>query len=118
MSSGINPNGVSDEDIERIAATGPQKEAMRDDSVRVHGKVYTRPLPQLRRKPPVTALIRQGRGFLTELSGKHQVQLDWHLNESAERDKVFRLTVDGQECYIDLEELTFYTRIMFHGKVK
>lgn len=74
----------------------------------------TRPVDNLRNKPQVTDLIRDGVGYLTDKSGKHQVRLDWELNEMAVRDHIFKLTVDDEhEVYIDLEELMFYTRIMF-----
>lgn len=73
----------------------------------------TRPLDNLRNKPKVTDLIRDGRGYLVDQSGKHTVRLDWELNENAVRDKIFKLTVDDKEVYVDLEELLFYTRVMF-----
>lgn len=68
----------------------------------------------LRRKPKVTLLDKQARGYLTDLSGNHDVQLDWKLNSVAQRDKVFKLTIDEKEVYLDLEELLFYTRVMFN----
>lgn len=74
----------------------------------------TRPVDHLRNKPVLTELIKQGRGVLTDRSGNHSIELDWELNESAVKDKIFRLTVDDDiELYIDLEELLFYTRVMF-----
>lgn len=76
--------------------------------------VATRPVTNLRKHPKITELVKKGRGYLTDLSGNHEVRLDWKLNEAAQRDKVFKLTIDGKEVYIDLEELTFYTRVMFN----
>lgn len=76
-------------------------------------KGAARNVDNLRNKPKVTELIKEGTGYLTDLSGKHEVRLDWKLNEQAIKDKVFKLTVDGKECYIDLEELMFYTRVFF-----
>ena len=74
----------------------------------------TRPVDNLRNKPKVTDLIKEGVGFLTDKSGNHEVRLDWELNEMAVRDKIFKVTIDDEtEIYIDLEELLFYTRIMF-----
>jgi len=73
----------------------------------------TRPVTNLRNKPNIQDLIRDGVGYLTDQSGKHQVRLDWELNEVAVRDKIFKITIDNKEVYIDLEELLFYTRIMF-----
>ena len=66
----------------------------------------------LRRKPRVTELMKEGQGNLTDQSGKAEVRIEWNLNEVAKRDKVFRLTIDGKEAYISLEELLFYTRMI------
>ena len=66
----------------------------------------------LRRKPRVTELMKEGQGKLTDQSGKAEVKIEWNLNEVAKRDKVFRLTIDGKEAYISLEELLFYTRMI------
>lgn len=67
----------------------------------------------LRRKPKVTYLDKDGRGFLTDLSGNHEVEINWKLNAKAQADKVFKLKIDDKEVYLDLEELLFYTRVMF-----
>jgi len=80
------------------------------------GSVAYRPMDHLRKKPKVTELIAQGKGALTDQSGNHEIELDWELNDMAVRDKIFKLTVDDKEVYIDLEELLFYTRIMFMKK--
>ena len=66
----------------------------------------------LRRKPRVIELMKEGQGNLTDQSGKAEVKIEWNLNEVAKRDKVFRLTIDGKEAYISLEELMFYTRMI------
>lgn len=73
----------------------------------------TRPVDNLRNKPNVQDIIRDGQGYLTDRSGNHEIHLDWELNEEAVKDKIFKLTVDDKEVYIDMEELLFYTRIMF-----
>lgn len=67
----------------------------------------------LRRKPRFTEVVKQGRGFLTDQSGNHKVELEWKLNKKAQKDGVFKLTIDDKAVYIDLEELLFYTRTMF-----
>ena len=67
----------------------------------------------LRRKPRVNEVFQQGRGNLTDQSGNHEILLEWNLNDKAQKDKVFKLTIEDKEVYIDLEELTFYTRTMF-----
>ncbi len=76
----------------------------------------TKDMSYLRKKPRVTELIAKGQGKLTDLSGNHEVELDWELNEVAVRDKVFKLTIDDKEVYLDLDELLYYTRIMFMKK--
>lgn len=74
----------------------------------------TRPVDNLRHKPNVKDLIKDGQGNLTDRSGNHSVHLDWELNDIAVRDKIFKMTIDDDiEIYIDMEELMFYTRIMF-----
>lgn len=73
----------------------------------------TRPVDNLRKKPQVQELIKQGKGKLTDLSGNYEVEIDWELNDIAVRDHIFKLAVDNKEVYIDIEELLFYTRIMF-----
>lgn len=73
----------------------------------------TRPVKNLRNKPNIQDLIRDGVGFLTDQSGKHTIRLDWELNEMAVRDKIFKLTIDDKEVYIDFEELLFVQRVMF-----
>ena len=67
----------------------------------------------LRRKPIVTESVDHGVGKLTDHSGNHDVTIAWHLNDMAQKDKVFKLQIDDKVVYIDLEELTFYTRVMF-----
>lgn len=80
----------------------------------VNGKVAVRSVRYLRKKPFVRDLATKHKtGYLTDQSGKHLVRIDWKLNEIAQRDKVFKLTIDEKEVYLDLEELTFYTRVMF-----
>lgn len=110
--------GISDEDIARISATGPQFDPMDDGHEVVHGKHVTRPMVSLRKKPQIFDLVEQGKGYLTDYSGNHDVTLEWHLNEASDRDKIFKLVVDGKECYIDLEELLVYTRVMFQTRRK
>jgi hypothetical protein len=67
----------------------------------------------LRRKPKITALAEHGTGRLTDLSGNHTIRMDWHLNDNAHRDKIFKMTIDDKVVYLDVEELLYYTRIMF-----
>lgn len=102
-------------EIEALAATGAQSDPMEggEKVSGARGSYATKPQDYLRRKPIVTELIKQGKGFLTDQSGNHEVTLQWHLNDVADRDKVFKLTIDDKEVYIDMEELFYYTRIMF-----
>lgn len=72
-----------------------------------------RNVDSLRNKPKVTELMEAGRGELTDLSGNAKVELEWKLNEDAIKDKIFKITINGEEAYIDLEEWVFYQRIMF-----
>lgn len=78
-----------------------------------NGSVVTRSQRNLRKHPAVTELIKKGRGNLTDHSGRHTVEVQWHLNEAADRDHIFKLIIDDKVVYLDLEELTYHTRIMF-----
>lgn len=80
---------------------------------RFERKPAVKPVQYLRRKPPVKQLVDKGLGFLTDQSGKHEVSIQWKLNKTAQTDKVFKLQIDDKVVYLDLEELTYYTRIMF-----
>lgn len=73
----------------------------------------TRDVKNLRNKPKITDLIREGRSKITDQSGKHEIEVDWELNEMAVRDHIFRLRIDDKEVYIDMEEWLFVQRIMF-----
>jgi hypothetical protein len=77
------------------------------------GKAVMRDMKYLRHKPAVKQLVEQGSGDLTDLSGNHLVKIEWKLNDVAKRDKVFKLQIDEKVVYLDLEELTYYTRVMF-----
>lgn len=76
-------------------------------------KVQHKYVGYLRRKPVVTESVDHAVGKLTDQSGNHDVTIQWKLNAMAQKDKVFKLVIDEKEVYIDLEELTYYTRIMF-----
>lgn len=66
----------------------------------------------MRRKPRATELMGERRGKLTDQSKRADVTIEWGLNEQMKRDRVFKLSINGEEAYIDLEELTYYTRMI------
>ena len=74
----------------------------------------TKPQGHLRKHPNVKELSERSSASIPDLSGKHDVRLQWNLNEQANRDTVFKLTVDDKEVYLDLDELLYYTRVMFN----
>jgi hypothetical protein len=78
-----------------------------------YGKVQFKPTPHLHRKPRVKELVDQGTGYLTDQGANHEVRIDWKLNKNADKDKIFKLTIDDKVVYLELEELLYYTRIMF-----
>lgn len=106
---------MTDEEIAKLAATGKQYDPMEggEKISGAKGLYATKPQDYLRRKPIVTELIKHGKGYLTDQSGNHEVTIEWNLNKAAQKDKVFKLTIDDKEVYLDMEELFFYTRIMF-----
>lgn len=75
--------------------------------------IAVRDVMNLRNKMKVTDLAREGKASLTDLSQKSKVELDWKLNEQAMKDKVFKITINGETAYIDFEELEFVRRVMF-----
>lgn len=67
----------------------------------------------LRNKQQVHKLMDQGQAELTDISGNSEVKIEWKLNAQAIKDKVFRITINGEEAYIDMEEWMYIQRIMF-----
>lgn len=49
-------------------------------------------------------------GVLRDYSMRHRVEMIWDLNEEADRDQMFRMTVDDYEVILDKEELMRYLR--------
>lgn len=45
------------------------------------------------------------RQVLKDYSLRHQVEIEWDLNEDAKRDRMFILRVDDHEIILDAEEL-------------
>lgn len=76
----------------------------------------TRDMRHLRNKDSISEMIKKGKAQLTDQSQNHQISLDWELNEMAVRDKIFKLTIDDKEVYIDYEEWLFVSRVMFMKK--
>lgn len=79
----------------------------------VQGKPVTRDMKFLKKHPSFRDIEKAGKGQLTDYSGNHKVTVEWHLNEFADQDKIFKLVIDDKVVYLDLEELTYYTRMMF-----
>lgn len=71
-----------------------------------------RDMSHLRKHPKFMDLIKSGKGQLTDLSGNHKIGIEWHLNKWADADGVFKLVIDDKVVYLDLEELTYYTRML------
>ena len=76
----------------------------------------TRDVMNLRNKDSIQEMIKKGQAQLTDQSQNHQITLNWELNDMAVRDKIFKLTIDDKEVYIDYEEWLFVARVMFMKK--
>lgn len=76
----------------------------------------TRDVKNLRNKDSITEMIKKGTAQITDQSQNHQITVEWELNEMAVRDKIFKLTIDDKEVYIDFEEWLFVQRVMFMKK--
>lgn len=68
----------------------------------------------LRETPQFTEMVQKKVAVarLKDYSMQSVVTLEWDLNEDSIRDRMFRLTVNGEEAIIDLEELLHYTRLI------
>lgn len=73
----------------------------------------TRDVRNLRNKDSIKELIKKGQAGITDLSANHHITVDWELNDLAVKDKIFKLTIDDKEVYIDYEEWLFVQRVMF-----
>lgn len=73
----------------------------------------TRDVKNLRNKNSFTEMLKKGSAQIVDQSQNHQITVEWELNEMAVRDKIFKLTIDDKEVYIDLEEWLFVQRTMF-----
>lgn len=49
-------------------------------------------------------------GNLKDYSLRHRVTIVWDLNEEAQRDRMFKLTIDDNEVVLDAEEFMRYLR--------
>lgn len=76
----------------------------------------TRDVSNLRNKDSITEMIKKGSAKIADLSMNHNITVDWELNDTAVKDKIFKLTVDEKEVYIDYEEWLFVQRVMFQKK--
>ena len=76
----------------------------------------TRDMKHLRNKDGISEMIKKGQAQLTDQSQNHQITVNWELNDEAVKDKIFKLTIDDVEVYIDFEEWLFVQRVMFMKK--
>jgi hypothetical protein len=49
-------------------------------------------------------------GTLKDYTLQHRVAIKWDLNEDAEREQMFKLTIDDYEVILDAEEFMRYLR--------
>jgi len=52
------------------------------------------------------------RADLKDHGGHATISMEWDLNEAAKRDMIFKLTINSETAFIDLEELSAYTRLI------
>lgn len=52
----------------------------------------------------------RSRANIRDYSLNHRVEMDWDLNDEAQRDRMFKLKVDDLEVILDAEELMRYLR--------
>lgn len=76
----------------------------------------TRDVSNLRNKDSITELLKKGQAKIADLSMNHEITVNWELNDQAVKDKIFKITIDEKEVYIDYEEWLFVQRVMFQKK--
>lgn len=74
------------------------------------GELTAKDMLALRETDQAKVQKQKRRGVLKDYSLQHRVELRWDLNDEAERDMMFRLTVDDYEVILDTEELLRYLR--------
>lgn len=66
---------------------------------------WTKDREGLREGESATSQHRSSRGVLKDYSLKHQVSMEYDMNDDSERDRVFILKVDDYSVVLDYEEL-------------
>lgn len=68
----------------------------------------------LREAPQFRAMAEKhvNHATLKDYSMQSVVEISWDLNSEAIRDQMLKISVNGQEAIIDLEEFLHYTRLV------
>jgi len=69
----------------------------------------------VRKTIPFAVAIKKGTqkaDIKNYLGNGNMVTLKWNLNKEATRDRIFSITINDQEAFVDLEELLSYTRLV------
>lgn len=64
--------------------------------------------------PSIATMTNKKRttGELKDYSLKSVVTIQWHMNPKAQKDQIFRITINGESALLDLNEFLAYSRLM------
>lgn len=68
-------------------------------------KLTEKDMSVLRETEGAKTQVKQPFAVIKDYSMNHKVTMAWDLNEEAQRDQIFRLTVGDREVYLDWEEV-------------
>lgn len=78
---------------------------MRHAKLPREGQLTDKDMSVLREGDSVNVQHKASRSLLKDYSLSHQVELEWDLNEDAQRERMFRLRVGDREVILDAEEV-------------
>jgi hypothetical protein len=74
------------------------------------GELSLKDMTTTRENDPTRAQAERTHYDVRDLSLQHRVKIYRNLNEDADRDRIFKLTVDDYEVILDAEEIDRITR--------
>lgn len=74
------------------------------------GEITDKDMSVLREADQTKVQRDRRRGVLRDYSLEHRVEVQWDLNDDAQRDTIFKLVIDDYEVLLDAEELMRYLR--------
>jgi hypothetical protein len=73
-------------------------------------KLTDKDMDLMREQDSAKEQVHQTHGVLRDYSHQNRVELDWNMNEDCKKDRIFILRFNGQEAYLDAEQMQRYLR--------